>query len=285
MKTITLFISGSIFFVLNGFNAATDENEIVFPKVEGFELVLDYPVYYPDNLWDYINGAADAYLEFGFVDLHIAEYVSDDIKYKAEIYRHKDPTNGFGIYAQERSTDYQFIDLGAQGYSEETLVHFVKGPYYVKITTYTESDQSAEILMRIAHKIENMLEGPDSFPELLRALPPSGKIENAEGFIAHNFLGYSFMSNVFIAKYNDNGREYHLFIIDTETRDQADAILEKLSSRAVSAEEWSPGNHRIEDRYNGTLFFSETSRVLLGAYGDMSQDLFESKLQEFKDLR
>jgi hypothetical protein len=284
MRTITLFLSGLILCSLTAFMEPAKDAGIVFPELDGFELLLDYPVYYPDNLWDYINGAADAYLEYGFVDLHIAEYITGDVRYKVEIYRHKDPTNGFGIYAQERSTDYQFIEMGAQGYREETLVHFVKGPYYVKVTTYNETDQSAKDLMIIAKSMEQLLDGPDSFPELLQAFPSAGKIENAEGFIAHNFMGYSFMSHVFTARYHQDDQEYTLFIIDTKDQDQAGKILESLSSRAVSAEEWAPGLHRIEDRYNGMLYFKMTSRVLIGAYGDIGPDLFKERTGQMKGL-
>ncbi|MBE0674052.1 MAG: hypothetical protein IH591_05275, partial [Bacteroidales bacterium] len=49
--------------------------EVSFPVVSGFKIVRDYPVYTPGDLWDYINGAAEAYLSYGFSELHIAEYV------------------------------------------------------------------------------------------------------------------------------------------------------------------------------------------------------------------
>ena len=38
-----------------------------FLTLKGYKTVSDYPVYTPDDLWDYINGAADAYLALGFL--------------------------------------------------------------------------------------------------------------------------------------------------------------------------------------------------------------------------
>ena len=58
------FISSSVLFA----------QEIILPELSGFKKVTDYPVYTADNLWDFINGAADVYLSYGFENVHIAEY-------------------------------------------------------------------------------------------------------------------------------------------------------------------------------------------------------------------
>ncbi|MZP56855.1 MAG: hypothetical protein GT600_15540, partial [Bacteroidales bacterium] len=47
---------------------------ITFPELNGFRKSEKYPVYTPENLWDFIDGAADGFLSLGFIDLHIAEY-------------------------------------------------------------------------------------------------------------------------------------------------------------------------------------------------------------------
>ncbi|MFZ0472221.1 MAG: hypothetical protein WAL94_06380, partial [Bacteroidales bacterium] len=45
--------------------------EGLFPTLKGYKTVNEYPVYTPDDLWNYIDGAADAYLALGFLDLNI----------------------------------------------------------------------------------------------------------------------------------------------------------------------------------------------------------------------
>ena len=56
------------------FSGAAFGQELSFPEIEGFKKYTNYPVYTPENLWDFINGAADNYLANGFVDLNVAEY-------------------------------------------------------------------------------------------------------------------------------------------------------------------------------------------------------------------
>ena len=60
-----------LFTLFTGFAFGQD---LQFPDMKGFRKITTYPVYLPENLWDFIDGAADAYLALGFQDLHVAEY-------------------------------------------------------------------------------------------------------------------------------------------------------------------------------------------------------------------
>ena len=61
-------------FALTLISTGSFTQSIDFPMLDGFKKETNYPVYTPDNLWDFINGAADNYLAYDFVDLHVAEY-------------------------------------------------------------------------------------------------------------------------------------------------------------------------------------------------------------------
>ena len=75
MKTLLILLS--FLFIFNNTG-----DTIIFPEEQGWKLSTDFPVYTPDNLWDYINGAADGYLSFGFQDLTMAEYTKGNIPLK-----------------------------------------------------------------------------------------------------------------------------------------------------------------------------------------------------------
>jgi len=94
-KICTLFLS-----LLLSLPALTQE--FTLPALEGFKKVTSYPVFVPENLWDFINGAADNYLSYAFQDLHVAEYKKGKNVIKLEVYRHRDKVNTFGIYFSER---------------------------------------------------------------------------------------------------------------------------------------------------------------------------------------
>ena len=103
---IMLFIPGSL--IIKG-------QQIDFPLLDKFEIDDSYPVYTPDNLWDYINGAADSYNALGFKELYIADYKrGNKHSIKLEIYHHANDNLAFGIYAMERAPSYDFFKLGVQ---------------------------------------------------------------------------------------------------------------------------------------------------------------------------
>jgi hypothetical protein len=107
--------------LFSGFVSAQD---MELPQLSGFKKVTSYPVFKPANLWNFINGAANTYLAYGFIDLHVAEYKKGKNTIKAEVYRHSDNTMAFGIYSAERSPSFRFMKLGTQGYIVDGAVNF-----------------------------------------------------------------------------------------------------------------------------------------------------------------
>ena len=276
---LMLFVS----FKLIGSTQQPEKGDIDFPVIVGLKIIYDYPVYYPDNLWDYINGAADSYLDFDFQDLHIAEYVKGDTTYKAEVYRHKDPIYAFGIYALERSPDYLFIDLGVQGYGEESLIHFVKGVYYVKITTYSGSNEAEKILKNIAESLNNILPGENKLPEVFQFFCNEGKVPNTEHFISNNFIGYSFMEEVYTTGYKISDNSFTMFILSGKDEKEAEEILINLLSRANKKEDNKAGFFTVHDPYNGTIYIGKSGKYLIGGYELDNPDLFESNFNFIRE--
>lgn len=228
--------------------------DVVFPEIKDWKLVQEYPVYYPENLWDYINGAADAYLSYLFVDLHIAEYVNaEGTIIKAEVYRHRAPEYAFGIYSIERTPEYDFQEYGTQGYAEESLVHFITGDYYVKVTTNASGDEIGKIVPVIARKVAECLGESGPMPEPLYFFPEKGKIKNSEKFIADNFLGHQFMSRVFTADYRVGEDEFILFFMEKDSPKECKKMLEEYYAFTKQTVDLIEGHHTITDRYNGTL--------------------------------
>src|SRR5665647_1288072 len=155
------FLIAFILVMLSGSGFAQD---IKLPELKGYKKTTSYPVYLPENLWDFINGAADTYLAYGFVDLHVSEYKKGKNVIKLEIYRHSDNIMAFGIYSTERSPSFRFINLGSQGYIADGAINFFKGNYYVKIRTYSKNESTLKSAESLAAKVSEMLTGGKEMP-------------------------------------------------------------------------------------------------------------------------
>lgn len=238
----------------------------LFPDLKGYKPVSDYPVYTPDDLWDYINGAADAYLALGFIDLNISEYVKGREIIKAEIYRFGDDAEAFGIYSMERSPGYIFIPVGVQGYREEGVVHFYKGRYYIKIMTHSKSRKAGERMEDLARLIDGRLEGSNTFPALLDLFPLEGRLVNQETYLLESVLGHEFLRDAFRASYEVGEERFDIYLFRCGDSDAAAAMASKLAG-----DYFMPGDevfkYAFEDGFNGVLHMARQGDRLIVASG------------------
>ena len=255
------FLTGILFAVISITAAGQD---IAFPDLEGFKKLTKYPVYLPENLWDFINGAADGFLALGFQDLHVAEYKKGKNVIKLEIYRHKDHTMAFGIYASERSPSFSFTNLGAQGYSIDGATNFFKGNYYVKIRTYSSKPKILQAAGSLAQRVANMLPGETVMPALLARFPSEGKKLNEETYINDNVLGHQFLSSAFQARYGIGNDVFSVYLIQKES---AAEILEMakayLSGAGIDSFLTDENRFVFTDGYNGTIFLSWKDNMMV----------------------
>ncbi len=238
----------------------------LFPRVPGWNVSMESRVYDANDLWDIIDGAADLYLEYVFDDLHIARYTTGTHReVKAELYRHRDAENAFGIYAAERSPENNFISIGSQGYRRTSVLNFVEGEFYVRLSSYQSDRASADDLLTIAKEIEKQLNRSDSLPRMLRLFPLKGKQINGEQFIAQNFLGYGFLRSVYTASYQGS-HPFKAFIIKKTSRADADTIVHAYFTKVPNDRRAALGGDRydIQDPNNGPVSIAQLGNYIYG---------------------
>ena len=261
MKNRILF-----FLVISSISITSIAQEIVFPDLQGYKLQTNYPVFIPDNLWDFINGAADTYLTYAFVDLHVAEYKKGRNVIKLEIYRHSNNTMAFGIYSTERSPSFRFMNLGAQGYNADGAINFFTGNYYVKIKTYSKKLKTLQATETLSIKVANMLGGETKMPDLLSRFPLEGKKLNEEMFINESVLGHSFLNKAFKAPYEVGPDNFSIFIFQGNSIDESwKTVATYLASTGIDQVDYGDGKYVLSDGYNGTIFLAwkENSIVVI----------------------
>jgi hypothetical protein len=250
-------IKPSLFLLILFTTANLFSQEISMPELQGYKKVSNYPVYTADNLWDFINGAADTYLSYGFEDVHVAEYAKGKNNIKLEIYKHKDDIQTFGIYSSERSPSFRYLNIGAQGYKTEGNLNFFKGKYYVKIRTYSKSEKVVQTLETLALKVADMLPGTSEMPAALNAFPETGKKKNEETYIKESVLGHEFLTDAFKALYEAGNNEFSVFLLKKPTAVEASkTVAAYLKSGGLEMDDLSGGKYVFKDGYNGDIFLS-----------------------------
>jgi hypothetical protein len=260
MKRFSLLLKLTILLIL-----PVSAQPYSFPELKGYRIVSNYPVFTPDNLWDFIDGAADGYLSYGFQNVHVREYVKGKDVIKVEIYRHKDRNNTFGIYASERSPSYRYINIGAQGYITEGILNFFKNLYYVKIRTFSRKEKVLRDMESLAFKVADMLPGEATMPHTLAELPENNKEKYSETYIGESVLGHEFLSEAYRAEYKLDGISFSLFIFDKPSSgDILKMVRSYLSTAGLEPVDPDEGKMMFKDGYNGNIFLAwKGTRMIL----------------------
>jgi len=243
----------------------------LFPEISGWKLTVSQRIYQPDDLWDFIDGAAGAYLSYDFVDLNLAEYQQGHNIVRVELYRHSTPENAFGIYASERNTDYSFIDIGTEGYASEGILNFLAGNYYVKICLVGKNKDTGTAIRLIAGEIAENLGQEYHWPGELQLFPDSNMVEHSEHFISRNFLGFDFLGSAFTAEYSNEGFFYLFIIHGKQENDIKTMIGQYLAFIGQTIDPLPSEPFLVKDPYNGGITVLVVQNYLFGVVGCRDQ--------------
>jgi hypothetical protein len=252
--------------------AAADAAAVKLPaQIGGFKLAAPPARYTPDTLYEYIDGGAEAFLQFDFQELLAATYVdAKRVEVTADVYRHRDAARAFGIYSQERRPGSRKMPGALEGVASADHLEFVAGAYYVKLALPGGGD--AAVLPRFAEAIAAKLPGPRGLPAVLAAFPDRGKKPRSEKLTARDFLGHAFLHDAAAVPYELDGAHFRLFAV--EGKDAADVRKMVEAWRAVGklprTDLGSRGALTLEDPLNGEVSLLWRDRWLWGAVDDAS---------------
>jgi hypothetical protein len=253
-----------------------------FPEMAGWKQSGEIQIFSRANLYDYIDGGADLYLKYDFQELKVAEYQIDQkASVTIEVYRHKTPILAFGIYSQERLNNANYLEVGAQGYSEKGVLNFLVANYYVKMSSVDVGPEDQVVLLTFAKKVVEIFGGKGSLPSILSSFPREGEKKNSEKFIAREFLGYSFFHSAFTADYELSGKKFKLFLIEgIDQKDCWNMIQEYLKHTGNLQTKVEEGRYQLKDPYHGGMDFYWKGNYIWGAL-DLDDETLRSKVLKF----
>jgi hypothetical protein len=250
-----------------------------FPTVEGWSTVRDSTEYAPETLWEYINGAADLFVSYGFENLAVAYYRTPAGKeIRAELYRHASRQDAYGVYSQERAPENAAASYGVEACMDEGMLNFVSGRWYVKLSANELSDVVERGMHRVAAAIDSALEQPHKLPDGFALLPQTGRVHRSEQYIARDFLGYGFLTGAYVASYGSQDG-CRVFAIPQASPGLARAALESFLRVAPQTNK-NPADEiiRVEDPHHGPIDLVARGNTLMGVMGCPGGESLRSSL-------
>jgi hypothetical protein len=237
-----------------------------FPQVEGWKFSAAPTQYTPDNLFEYVDGGADAFLQFDFEELLTASYVNaQKVEVTVDLYRHRNAARAFGMYTQERPAGSTPVPVGIEGIAGPDHLEFVVGSVYAKLAQAGGKDTS--FLRTFAEKIAARISGTRESPAVLKCFPDKGKRPRAEKLIARDFLGHAFLHDAAAVPYQNGGPQFRLFVIEGKDESDVRTMVQRYSALAKSATGpiGKTGGATLKDPLNGEVLLRWDGRWLWGA--------------------
>lgn len=261
--TLTIFIS-----VCHCLLAQTpDELKSYLPAIPGWIISEKVETFNPDNLFDRINGAAPLFIENNFREMTSMEYTKGDDYITIQAYRHASPEDAFGMYASERSPDLTFYPFAGEAQGDDNGIFFFAGNIYVKMWS-SSSENVGTILQQIAEELSKKIDPEAGYPALIKLFPADGKIPHSETYITSSYIGHEFLKSVYTTKYNKDGKEFQVFIIDGKSKEGAKETLEKYFTFTKQSPDFQEGELTITDRYNGDIPVIWKGQYVIGIFSE-----------------
>jgi hypothetical protein len=167
---------------------AADVRKILPPQSADSEwrLVGDNYSYLPDTLYNYINGAADLFISYGFVSLTGGEYHHGSDKQgnvTVDIYDMGSTLNAFGVFQSKRDPEIKSLTIGAGAFGTEKYIFFYRGRFYVEIQAYVLSSTTSDVVMKMAQHVDRSIGGDCTPPSELLYLPDDDRVVGSELYI------------------------------------------------------------------------------------------------------
>ncbi len=251
-----------------------------FPEVEGWRQENAATSYDANSLWEFINGAADTFLQYGFQGVEVAEISRDGTTVAASIYDMGSALNAFGIYRTELPDGAEPLAIGAQAIvSPPYQALMAKDRFYVKVDVYDGAldDASGRAVLE---SISGSLPGSDGMPNEFAALPELDRVAGSEQFTREAFLGLRELKRCVSAEYA--GGQTVFTVLPSDGSD-VDATWQELSSKWEALEDDGGGPVLAKKvPYTGLVGVTRTGDAIVGVVGAEDE---ASLLESLSQLR
>ena len=138
----------------------------LFPQTEEIEgWVRDGENFIADDeatLYEWINGAAPYYFEFGAVEVGFQDYVQEDVFLSLEIYRMEDPEHADALYADIFAEYPEAIPLGdaarlVSNLPGVLLFEMHQSAFFVRVTADDKSPATREAILAFAEWVSQAI--------------------------------------------------------------------------------------------------------------------------------
>jgi hypothetical protein len=217
------------------------------------------------NLFEYVDGNAEGYLAYGFIQLKNVTCKSGDRTIVIDVSEMRDSEAAYGIFAANRDPKRPVAAIGMGGQIQARSAMFCKDKYYVELTDNSDQGRGSALQAFVA-EVEKQISGRSAPPEALSWFP-TDKLKVIR-LIPESVLGLRLLKRGYVAEY-ETGKG---FVVTEESAASASAVMNKLREHFGQSVPLAVGEESFQtkDRYLGGLCFFRKGRYL-GGYANLPE--------------
>lgn len=226
-------------------------------SMEGWQVAEGPRDYDSETLFEYLNGGAPLYLDFGFQSMVHARYQLGDDSLSSvivDVYDMGSDLGAFGLYRSARPPDAEARRWGAEGYRSETVAAAWKGSISIHAQADDNRPELIEAMESLVAQIAKSVVGGTSLPQIVDLLPSEGLVPGSERIIAKDLMSHAFLPGGVLATYEVAGDEGTLFF--SELSGEA-AVTEAMTGLRAHQQQWGEIGDDIDSMGNEGFHFSD----------------------------
>jgi len=194
---------------------------------QGWQWDFEPEMFTPENLFEYINGEAEVYNDYEFVEMVTASHTRHDDPLASvtfDIYDMGTTLNAFGIYSNYRRPELEFGDIGEEAIVSDLNLRFWKGHFFVQVNAGSMEEVVRSALPIYAAKIADAIR-EEELPAAVFILPEAGQVPHTLRYMARGLLGQEAFARSYEAKYQLPSGECSAFLVPKDSPGEARAAL------------------------------------------------------------
>ncbi len=249
----------SLLLILVAASAASAAEVADCRLVAGWEQDGASRTFQADNLFEYVDGDAEGYLIYDFLQMQNLTCKSGDGTLVVDVSEMSDSEGAYGLFLARLDPHQPVAPIGMGGQIQAQHAAFCKGTYYVELSATPERNHTPA-LQAFAAAIAKQISGRSTPPEAVSWFPTEKLVSLR--LIPESVLGLRALKRGYVAQYVEG----KAFIVMDESPASAAAVFNQLRARFAETTSAPIADEALQakDPYLGTLCLFRKGRYLAG---------------------
>jgi hypothetical protein len=120
-------------------------------EIDGWRIEVEPEIYIGDSLFELINGGAEVYHRFGFVQALATQYTdAEGRSISLEVFEMGDVEGARNIYSDKTGGSGEPLEIGDEALGEDYYLNLRSGPFLITITGFDSDEQTQSGILKLA---------------------------------------------------------------------------------------------------------------------------------------